>query len=140
VTQRQRRWLIPASLFALFTIAGYVGWELWDGVGPVGPEAIAVNVPALSLVAESGRVAYDRRCAQCHGPHGAGSPTGPPLVHPIYRTAHHADVAFSLAVQRGVRAHHWRGADMPPQPDVRPDEVTAITRYIRELQAANGIK
>src|SRR5687767_2589260 len=30
----------------------------------------------------------------------------PPLVHPTYRPAHHADVAFSLAVQRGVTNLH----------------------------------
>ncbi len=132
--------MIPASLFTVFTIVGYAGWGLWDGRGPGVPADMPVAVPALSSVAQSGREAYDRRCAHCHGPHGGGGGAGPPLVHPIYRPAHHADVAFSLAVQRGVRAHHWRAGDMPPQPEVRPDEVTAITRYIREVQAANGIK
>jgi hypothetical protein len=29
---------------------------------------------------------------------------------------------------------------MPPQPAVTPTEVGAITRYIRELQQANGIR
>lgn len=140
MTRRQLRWLIPAFVLAVFTIAGYAGWGLWNGPGPGVPADMALNVPVLSSVAQSGRQAYDRRCAQCHGPHGAGGGAGPPLVHPIYRPAHHADVAFSLAVQRGVRAHHWRAGDMPPQADVRPDEVVAITRYIREVQAANGIK
>jgi len=51
-----------------------------------------------------------------------------------------ADVAFELAVRRGVRAHHSRLGDMPPQPAVTPAEVTAITRYVRELQWANGIE
>jgi hypothetical protein len=65
--------------------------------------------------------------------------TGPPLVHPVYRPGHHADVAFELAVRRGVRAHHWRFGDMPPQPAVPPGEVGQITRFVRELQQANGI-
>lgn len=140
MTRRQLRWLIPAGLFALFTIAGYAGWGLWDRLGTDVRTEMAVNVPTLSSVAQAGRAAYDRRCAHCHGQHGAGGPAGPPLVHTIYRPAHHADVAFSLAVQRGVRAHHWRLGDMPPQADVGSDELATITRYIRELQAANGIE
>jgi hypothetical protein len=57
----------------------------------------------------------------------------------IYRPGHHADVAFQLAARRGVRAHHWRFGDMPPQPTVPADALPAITRYVRELQQANGI-
>lgn len=140
MTRRQLRWLIPAGLFALFAMAGYAGWGLWDRLGSEVRTGIAVNVPPLSSVAQAGREAYERRCAQCHGEHGAGAPSGPPLVHPLYRPAHHADVAFSLAVHRGVRAHHWRLGDMPPQADVGSDDLAAITRYIRELQAANGIE
>jgi len=60
-------------------------------------------------------------------------------VHSVYRPAHHADVAFALAVRQGVRAHHWRFGDMPPQADASSDEVEVITRYIRELQRGNGI-
>jgi len=132
--------MIPAGLFAVFTMAGYAGWGVWHRPRPVVRNEMTVTVPALSSVAEAGREAYDRRCARCHGLHGAGSPTGPPLVHAVYRPAHHADVAFSLAVRRGVLAHHWRLGDMPPQADVGSDEIAAITRYIRELQAANGIE
>ena len=57
----------------------------------------------------------------------------------MYQPAHHGDVAFELAVRRGVRAHHSRFGDMPPQPAVTADEVVQITRYVRELQRANGI-
>jgi hypothetical protein len=38
-----------------------------------------------------------------------------------------------------VRAHHWRFGDMPPQPTITPDAIHMITRYVRELQQANGI-
>jgi hypothetical protein len=35
------------------------------------------------------RDAFDRRCAECHGRDAAGTAVGPPLVHSIYRPAHH---------------------------------------------------
>jgi mono/diheme cytochrome c family protein len=84
-------------------------------------------------------VAFQRSCASCHGDVAQGTATGPPLIHAIYRPGHHADVAFELAVRRGVRAHHWRFGDMPPQPMITPDAIHMITRYVRELQQANGI-
>jgi hypothetical protein len=42
---------------------------------------------------------------ECHGPGAKGSDKGPLFVHRIYELNHHADVAFVLAVQRGVKAH-----------------------------------
>jgi len=90
--------------------------------------------------AQAGKRAFDLYCARCHGGSGGGSPAGPPLVHRTYRAAHHADVAFELAVRRGVRAHHWRFGDMRPEPAVTRVEVAQITRYVRELQRANGIE
>ena len=133
------RWVIPLALFAAFAAIGYAGWGLWDSFSPNSGVAIVVDVPPLSAAAEAGRIAYDRRCLQCHGLHGAGTAAGPPLVHPIYRPAQHADFAFALAVRRGVSAHHWRFGDMPPQPDTSRDEVEAITQYIREIQRRNNI-
>jgi mono/diheme cytochrome c family protein len=100
---------------------------------------LVVRVPELSASARVGKELFDRSCAQCHGENARGSETGPPLVHRTYHPAHHADVAFELAVRRGVRAHHWRFGDMPAQPAVTPAEVGQITRYIRELQQANGV-
>jgi mono/diheme cytochrome c family protein len=100
---------------------------------------LRVIVPPLSEVAQAGKRAFDRHCAQCHGAHAAGTPTGPPLVHRLYEPGHHGDAAFMLAVRRGVRAHHWRFGDMPPQPQVEDEEVAKIVRYVRELQRANGI-
>ena len=67
------------------------------------------------------------------------APAGPPLVHAIYRPAHHADMTFTLAIRRGVAAHHWRFGNMPPQPAVGEEEIGLIVRYVRELQLANGI-
>jgi mono/diheme cytochrome c family protein len=100
---------------------------------------VRLIVPPLSEVTQAGKQAFDRHCAGCHGAHAAGSPTGPPLVHRIYGPGHHGDAAFLLAVRRGVRAHHWRFGDMPPQPQVGGEEVARIVCYVRELQRANGI-
>lgn len=101
----------------------------------------AVALPAsLSDTATAGKRAFDAVCATCHGANAAGvAGVGPPLVHKIYEPSHHGDAAFLLAVRNGVRAHHWRFGDMPPQPGLTEAEVTAITAYVRELQRANGI-
>lgn len=65
---------------------------------------------------------------------------GPPLVHKIYEPSHHGDAAFQVAAAQGVRAHHWRFGNMPPQDGVTAGDVTAIIAYVRELQRANGIE
>lgn len=131
------RWSILVGLIALFVVLGYLGVGEWRH-GP-GPPA-AVMVPALSQEARAGGELFDRLCAACHGANASGSVTGPPLVHQIYGPRHHADVAFTLAAQRGVPAHHWRFGDMPPLPSARGDELALIVRYVRELQRANGIE
>ncbi|HSE94312.1 MAG TPA: cytochrome c [Methylomirabilota bacterium] len=125
----------------LFVAAGVVGLLAGLGFWAAYREepAPTVRVPELSLAGQAGRAAFQRSCASCHGDVGQGTMTGPPLVHAIYRPGHHADVAFELAVRRGVRAHHWRFGDMPPQPTVTPGAIPMITRYVRELQQANGI-
>ena len=99
-----------------------------------------VTIPELSPGAQAGQQAFGRNCAWCHGDRAQGTPTGPPLVHSTYRSEHHPDAAFERAVRLGVRAHHWSRGHMPPQPAVTPTEVGEITRYIRELQLANGIR
>lgn len=134
------RWPILVAMIVAVGTAGYVGWALWNSRDRDAGVQKVVVLPPLSAVAEGGRAAYDRLCAQCHGLRGGGSDKGPALVHPVYRPAHHADVAFKLAVRRGVRAHHWRFGDMPPQPDVSAGDLEAIVQYIREVQRANGIE
>lgn len=99
-----------------------------------------ISVPQLSAAAEAGREAFGRNCAGCHGEHARGTMLGPPLIHSTYRPGDHPDATFERAVRLGVRAHHWNRGHMPPQPAVTPAETGAITRYIRELQQANGIQ
>ena len=94
----------------------------------------------LSANAEIGKLAYDAKCAVCHGANAAGQDgVAPPLVHKIYEPSHHGDAAFLLAAKNGVRAHHWRFGNMPPVEGVTDGDVKMIVAYIRELQRANGI-
>ena len=57
----------------------------------------------------------------------------------IYEPNHHGDMSFRLAARQGVRAHHWDFGNMPPVEGVTDEDVIKITRYVRELQKANGI-
>jgi len=101
---------------------------------------VEVKVPDLAGLATEGARAFDALCASCHGENAAGREgVGPPLVHVIYETGHHADGAFLLAATRGVRQHHWTFGDMPPVPEATPQDIVAIIAYVRTLQRANGI-
>ncbi|WP_428696469.1 cytochrome c [Stappia sp.] len=105
-----------------------------------GTPMASVTVPELSGELARGRELFDASCASCHGANAAGrAGIAPPLVHMIYEPGHHADGAFFLAAARGVRQHHWSFGDMPAVPDVTPQEVAAITAYVRALQRASGI-
>lgn len=112
-----------------------------DFAQPAGGAIVQVALPAsLSEAAQIGKRAFDATCAGCHGANAAGiEAMGPPLVHKIYEPSHHGDAAFLLAVRNGVRAHHWRFGDMPPQSGLTEADVAAITAYVREVQRANGI-
>ena len=134
--KRLLHWFVLLALVGALVIAGYA----FQYAGKRELPRVVVNVPELSLVAIDGRATFARSCARCHGQDAGGGPGGPPLVHPVYRPAHHADVAFTLAVRRGVVAHHWNAGDMPPLPDVADREIEALVRYVRELQRANGIE
>lgn len=118
-------------------LIGGIGAWLWQAVGPGwdrAARAVTVRIPELSAVAVQGETVFDSVCAACHGPNAAGSDKGPPLVHDIYNPGHHADEAFFRAVRYGARQHHWPFGDMPPQPQVSNNQVSAIVRYVRELQ------
>lgn len=103
------------------------------------PDEKPVVVEELSGPVGPGQTAFREYCAECHGQNAAGTAKGPPLVHRYYNPSHHADFAFVRAVRFGVRQHHWRFGNMPPQPEVSDEETKAIIEYVRELQRANGI-
>lgn len=102
-------------------------------------ENATVIMTDVSLQAGSGKLAFEKHCGECHGINAAGTDKGPTLIHRIYEPSHHADFAFVRAVRFGVRQHHWRFGNMPPQPEVTRAEMEVIISYVRELQRANGI-
>lgn len=106
-----------------------------------GDALVEITLPAtLGPDAAMGKTAFDATCAQCHGENATGKlGMGPPLIHKIYEPSHHGDMAFVMAVQNGVRAHHWPFGDMPPQTGLTQADVKNIIIYVREVQRANGI-
>jgi mono/diheme cytochrome c family protein len=106
-----------------------------NGIG----HASEIRVPDLNGLERAGEKIFARTCVACHGANAGGTDKGPPLIHKYYRPDHHGDPSFHAAVQRGVRQHHWRFGDMPPQPGLKKMEVDAIIRYVRKLQQANGV-
>ncbi|MBN9890124.1 c-type cytochrome [Salipiger abyssi] len=106
-----------------------------------GAPIVSVTLPeSLSTEAQIGKRAFDAVCAACHGENAAGRQGfGPPFVHRIYEPSHHGDMAFFVAAQRGVQAHHWTFGNMPPQQGLTRADIAGIVTYVRELQRANGI-
>lgn len=136
---------------AAILVAGGVGYAMWptephttttDAVIAMEDGVLAnVLLPdTLSQNAQIGQLAYEAKCAACHGVNAAGQDgVAPPLVHVIYEPSHHGDEALQRAAAMGVRGHHWPFGDMPPVEGVTRGDVTMIIAYIRELQRANGI-
>ena len=128
-------------VIAAALVVGVVGWMQWfdddpaDTIG-AGP---SLTVPAFTAEAAAGAALFEENCMACHGQNAGGSEQGPPLVHRIYEPNHHGDASFRLAVKNGVRAHHWPFGNMAPVDGVSDEDAIKITRYVRELQQANGI-
>lgn len=96
----------------------------------------AMHLPPLGFKGDAaeGKVIFKQHCVSCHGEQGRGSYRGPPLIHGIYRADHHADLAFHLAAGKGVKQHHWKFGDMPPQPHITPEQMAHIIAYVRREQ------
>lgn len=111
--------------------------------GPSGPVAASeIAVPAtLSEAAATGQTIFEAKCISCHGENGSGvEEAGPPLIHKVYEPSHHGDEAFQLAVQQGVRQHHWPYGNMPAVEGLTRGDVMMIVAYVRAVQQANGIE
>lgn len=136
-----RRIAVVAAIAVGLAAAGYWWNQDREGGTATGESLVQVVVPSsLTPIAEGGMIAFQANCAECHGSNGSGRDgIAPPLVHNIYEPSHHGDIAFTLAVRHGVRAHHWRFGDMPSIEGVGDESIAEITAYIRELQRANGI-
>ena len=108
------------------------------------PEVLAVRLDSIASTAPDeyadGKRSYEMWCAVCHGPAAGGSTTGPPLVHPVYRPAHHADAAFYIGIRNGVVQHHFRFGPMPALPGVSDEEAREVVAYVRWLQRSMGIE
>jgi mono/diheme cytochrome c family protein len=131
-----------AELLLFAVVVGGVGlavWHLLSGGGSSEAASPAVKLPEFSAAALSGKAAFGANCARCHGENGLGTKQGPPLLNDIYNSGHHPDASFQSAVRHGVRQHHWPFGDMPAQPQVTDEQLAQIIRYVRELQAVNGI-
>ena len=136
---------------AAILAVGSVGYAFWPSSEPTaqsgstassdGTALAEVALPnTFSQSAQVGQLAYEAKCAACHGANAVGQDgVAPPLVHKIYEPSHHGDESFQRAAAMGVRAHHWPFGDMPPVEGVARGDVTMIIAYIRELQRANGI-
>lgn len=107
------------------------------------PEGALVSVILPASFSEREKIgarAYEASCAVCHGINARGKDgVAPPLVHKIYEPGHHGDMAFVLAAQNGVRAHHWKFGNMPPVEGITRADVLNIVAYVRVLQRENGI-
>ncbi len=86
-----------------------------------------------------GRQLFTANCAKCHGTEALGTDQGPPLIHRIYEPSHHADLAFYIAVARGVQAHHWNFGNMAPVPGLTGEDTAHIIAWVRAKQQAAGI-
>jgi mono/diheme cytochrome c family protein len=134
------KWIPPFVGAAVLLLVGI----LWltdllrvKGEGPPAPTPLETAVPGAFT---AGEALFNTHCASCHGTSAVGTDQGPPLFWRIYAPSHHSDESFYLAVQQGVRAHHWRFGNMPPLPEVTRDEVTQITAYVRWLQQQEGVR
>jgi mono/diheme cytochrome c family protein len=136
----KRKWILPVVSAAVLLLVG----TLWftdmlrsKGEGPPAPTSPGTPVPSMFTAGEG---LFNTYCATCHGPSAVGTDQGPSLLWRIYAPSHHNDDSFYLAVQQGVRAHHWRFGNMPPIPEVTRDEVTQIIAYVRWLQQQAGVR
>ena len=105
-----------------------------------GDALVSITLPPIEGNALIGQRVFENACVACHGVNATGiDGAGPPLIHVIYETNHHADESFQRAVANGVRSHHWQFGDMPPVAGVTRGDVAMVIAYIREIQRANGI-
>ena len=127
-------------VLALIVVGSYFWLTSDQPENKTGRPIAVVKLPELTIVAQSGKQAFDKNCASCHGNNAAGQEgKAPPLVHRIYEPNHHGDMSFIRAAKNGVRAHHWPFGNMPPVDGITDVEIQKIILYVRELQRANGI-
>ncbi len=112
-------------------IAAYITWLSsgepirMNAKQPKGPRAIpALAIPEAKADSQRGRALYERRCAECHAPDGAGHDEFPPMW---------GDRSFNdgagLAQNGGLAA--WLKVSMPPdERDLTEQEALDIAAYV----------
>jgi mono/diheme cytochrome c family protein len=106
------------------------------GCGGTSPPAGTTADPNV----ETGRTLYLQNCAACHGVDLRGTDAGPSFLSIVYEPGHHPDIAFQVAVTRGVQPHHWDFGPMLPIPGLTETDVTAIIAYVRQIQQQEGFE
>ena len=134
----QNRRLKPTIICLLLGMIVITFLAFWVRDQPGKPSVMLM--PALSGDVLAGQQLFKAHCAVCHGDNAGGTDKGPPLIHRIYRPAHHSNFAFIRAVSMGVVQHHWQFGSMPPLPQVSKDEIERMILFVREVQRANRIR
>lgn len=133
--RRNASWIGIGALVVILVIAmvGFGGnssnTDTGTGIAVQDPELVAAGEPV-----------YQASCAACHGTDLRGTDKGPSHLSVVYEPSHHGDAAFVLAVQNGVRSHHWPYGDMTPVPGLSDEDLDAIVAYVRENQRINGFE
>jgi mono/diheme cytochrome c family protein len=121
------------ALLGALLVLGAAEESSWAG------KTAPISTQQVSAEFRQGQDLYATHCAKCHGIDTRGTDKGPTFLTKIYAPYLHADIAFLLAVERGVRAHHWRFGDMPKIQGVSREDIRTIVEYIRWLQREAGI-
>jgi len=85
-------------------------------------ESRADKIAALTANANAGRTTYDQICATCHGPDGAGTPTGDSLIESKYTKLQTIDIILNGS------------GDMTPYPGLADQAIADVTAYTLSLQ------
>lgn len=140
-----RKYLLVGAC-AVVAVAAYItlrpapDGEVAQSAPVEGDAMVSIQMPPIEGNAAIGQRIFENACAACHGSNAVGvEGAGPPLIHIIYESSHHADESFQRAVAMGVRSHHWQFGDMPPVEGLSRGDVAMVIDYIREIQRANGI-
>jgi hypothetical protein len=136
----QRKWLLSIGGIAVLGTMGI----LWLAGTLSSPRETPSVQPSTSTPVPpefaTGETLFNAHYARCYGLSAVGTDQGPSLLSRVYVPSHHSDASFYLAVQQGVRAHHWLYGNMPALAHVTQDEVTPIIAYVRWLQEQAGIR
>jgi len=99
----------------------------------------SVTVPPLTASGTRGQQVFAAACQSCHGVNASGgSRTGPPLVHPMYRSETYPDFVFKRAVREGKRDKNWRFGPMPAMDSLSEQQIDDVSAFVRALQTASG--